>query len=157
GADASGVAAEKVECGSFFGKNRNRGQHAGYIAGQEDHDLGLAASVFQDPLGYMLERVAAASVLAEAGVVVIGATAFRDDDDDLDDRTEADRVPDNGFVFLRVIDGFGVAATFDVEYRALGPAVLVIADQVAARVCRQCGLAGAGQAEEQTGIAGIAD
>src|SRR3546814_8472701 len=50
-------------------------------------------------------------------------------------------------------DHLGVAAAFEVEHAARAPAMLVIADQAAARVGGEGGLAGAREAEEDRGVA----
>ena len=65
----------------------------------------------------------------------------------------ADGVPDVGLVLLREVDDLGVAATLEVEYAVVVPAVLVVADQLTLRVGRKRGLAGARQAEEDSGLA----
>src|SRR4029077_7302540 len=51
------------------------------------------------------------------------------------------------------LDAFGVAAAFEIEDAVRTPAVLVIADQRALRIGGERGLAGAGEAEEDRGIA----
>ena len=60
---------------------------------------------------------------------------------------------DLGLGFLRQLDALGVAAAFEIEDAVIAPAVLVVADQRAVRIGRQRGLAGAGQAEEDRGVA----
>ena len=60
-------------------------------------------------------------------------------------------------MLLREVDALGVAAAFEVKSAVVGPAVLVVADQHALGVCGQGGLAGAGKAEEQGGVAVSAD
>src|SRR5699024_11502762 len=50
------------------------------------------------------------------------------------------------------VDALGVAAALEVEDAVGAPAVLVVADQLAAGVGGQGGLAGAGQAEEDGGL-----
>ena len=52
---------------------------------------------------------------------------------------------------------FGVAAALEIEQALLAPAVLVVADQGPRAVRRQRGLAGAGEAEEDRGVALGAD
>ena len=46
-------------------------------------------------------------------------------------------------------DRLGIAPAFEVEHSAVAPAVLIVADEAARRVGRQCRLAGSAQAEEQ--------
>jgi hypothetical protein len=52
------------------------------------------------------------------------------------------------------VDRLGVAAALEVEGAAIGPAMLVVADQRAGGVGRQRRLAGARQAEEDGGVLG---
>ena len=62
---------------------------------------------------------------------------------------------DVGLGFLRQADDLGVAAAFDVEDARLGPGVLVVADEEAFGVGAERRLAGAGEAEEERGLAGL--
>ena len=66
-------------------------------------------------------------------------------------------VPDHRLGFLAELDALGVAAAFEVEDAVRAPAVLVVAEQRAVRIGGQRGLAGAGEAKEQRGIAVGAD
>src|SRR5699024_11224643 len=64
--------------------------------------------------------------------------------------------PENvGLVLFLQVDALGVAAALKVEDAVGAPAVLVVADQLAAGVGGQGGLAGAGQAEEHGGLVGL--
>ena len=51
----------------------------------------------------------------------------------------------------------GVAAAFDVEDAVVAPAVFVVADEAAFGVGGERRLAGAGEAEEESGVAAAAD
>src|SRR5699024_11193565 len=53
------------------------------------------------------------------------------------------------------VDDLGVAAALEVEDAVVVPAVLVVADQQTLGVGGQGGLAGAGQAEEQSGVLAV--
>src|SRR5262249_53384155 len=66
-----------------------------------------------------------------------------------EDRTEPQRLENVRLAFRGEIDGLGITATLDVEDAVITPAVLVVADQVAFRICRECGLAGAAESEKQ--------
>ena len=68
-------------------------------------------------------------------------------------RAEADRGIDFGLFFGRQSDALGIAAPLDVEHAVVGPAMLVVADQLARDVGRERGLARARQAEEQRDVA----
>ena len=91
----------------------------------------------------MLQRVAAATVFRQPRIAVVGVTLFVQHHV-LNDRSPANSIPDHGFIFAAEIDGFGVAAPFDIENGPLRPAVLVIANKVAIRVRRERGFARAG-------------
>ena len=53
----------------------------------------------------------------------------------------------------REVDDLGVAAVLDVEHTIVGPAVLVVTDELALGVGAERGLAGARQAEENGSVA----
>ena len=76
----------------------------------------------------MLQWIAAAAILGQAGIAVVGLPPIIQHHI-LNDGAAANRVPDNRFIFATQINGLGVAAALDVKDRALGPAVLVIADE----------------------------
>ena len=68
------------------------------------------------------------------------------------DGTENFRLP-----LLGQINALGIAAALKVEDGVVRPAVFVVADEFAVGVGGESGLAGAGEAEEQGGIPGVAD
>ncbi|MDT4796953.1 hypothetical protein FQZ97_295490 [compost metagenome] len=135
----------------------NGRQHAGQVAGQEDHRVRLAGTVGLDALLHQVQRVGGTGVLGQAVVAVVGQAGFRVQHDVFQHGAELDGFPDHRLVLLGQVDALGIATAFDVEHGAHAPAVLVVADQVAARVSGQSGLASTGQAEEQGGITFFAD
>src|SRR3990167_726365 len=149
GAHQRGVAAQEVVRSSLLAQTGNRRDNAVQIAGQEDNVLGFAGTVFDYALGNVFQRVSRAGVLGQAVVGVIGNAGFGVQDHVFQHGAETDGVPDYRLVLLAQVDTLGVAAAFDVEYAALGPAVLVVTDQVAVGVGGQGGFASAGQTEEQ--------
>src|SRR5690554_805714 len=150
------VTGQEVVGRLFVVEDGHRRQYAGQVAGQEDDGVGLAGTVFGRDFFDVGQRVGGTGVLGQAVVGVIGR-ALVVQHDVFEHGAKLDGFPDDRFVFLGQVDALGVAATLDVEDGAHAPAVLVVADQVAAFVGRQGGLAGAGQAEEQCGIAVFAD
>ena len=95
-------------------------------------------------VGDEVDRIGAAAVLGEAGVVEVELARVRVHHDILEHRAEAL----GGRVDLRLglgreADHLGVAAAFEVEDGGVRPAMLVVADQGAAGVGRQRRLAGA--------------
>ena len=74
------------------------------------------------------------------------------DGDVFEDGSEADGVVDLGLVFAREMDALGIASALEIEDTAVTPAVLVIADEAAARVGGESGFAGAGETEEERNV-----
>ena len=70
----------------------------------------------------------------------------------LQQRIALDCVVDVRLGILVQIDDLGIAAALEVEHAVVVPAVLVVADQQTLGIGGQGGLAGAGQAEEQSGV-----
>ena len=105
----------------------------------------------------MVQWVAATAIFGQRGIVVVGGVFVVGQHNVFDDGAETNGIPDNRFVFLAQVDGFGVATTFEVKYGTFAPTVLVVADQVAIRICRQGGFTGAGEAEEQASVAVFAN
>ena len=104
-----------------------------------------------------VERVGAAGVLGELLVVEVEEPRDRIVDDVLEDRAE----PARGREDLRLrlggeADHLGVAAVLEVEDAVVAPPVLVVADEAARGVGRERRLPGAGEAEEDRGVAVLA-
>ena len=99
------------------------------------------------------EGIAGPGVLGAGVVVEIELPCLGIEDDVLEHGAEAPRGGvDLGFAQRVEADDLGVAAALDVEDAAVGPAVLVVADQGARGVRREGRLAGAGEAEEQGAV-----
>ena len=62
---------------------------------------------------------------------------------------------DLGLVLFLEVDALGVAAALNVEDAVIGPAVLVVTDELALGVGGEGGLDGAGEAEEDSGLVGL--
>merc|ERR1719159_1163419 len=105
----------------------------------------------------VVERVGRARVLRDTRVVVIHFARLVVKDHVLHDRSEANRAVDLRLFFLFQVNSFGIAPALDVEDARVGPNVLVVADQAAARVGREGRLAGAGEAEEHRHVAARAN
>ena len=85
----------------------------------------------------MFPRITGSPVLRDGRVGIVRCAAVRGDCNVFDDGTEADGIPDDGFVLARQIDALGVAATFYVEDGTRAPTMLIIPDQKSVRVCRE--------------------
>ena len=101
-----------------------------------------------------LDRVGDAGVLGLAAVVVVGVRRVVEHGV-LEHGAEADGVPDLRLALPGELDALGVAAALDVEDAVVGPAVLVVADEIPVGVGGERGLAGAGEAEEDRDVRGI--
>jgi hypothetical protein len=103
-----------------------------------------------------LDGVGDAGVLCDGVIVEVGDARPLVEDHVLQDRAEADRVPDLGLALARQPDALGVAPTLEVEDPAVGPAVLVVADERPLRVGRERRLAGPREPEEEGDAVGPA-
>lgn len=68
---------------------------------------------------------------------------------------ETQRLENIGFALRCEVDGFRVAAAFDIEDAILAPAMLVVSDEMTLRIGRKGGLASAAEAEKQRRTAGF--
>ncbi len=97
----------------------------------------------------VVERIRSAGVFGKAAVVEVDAARVGIDDDIFQHRAEALRRGENlRFRLAREVDRLGVAAALEIEDAVPPPAMLIVADQRAARIGGERRLAGAGEAEE---------
>ena len=150
-----GEAGQEVVFGLFRGQDRNRRQHAESVGRQEDHLFGSRAfrNRFNDVLD-VVDRIRNAGVFGYRFVGEIDRTV-RTHRYVFEQRVALDGVPDVRFAILVEVDHFRVAAALEVEDAVVVPAVLVVADQQTFRVGRKGGFAGAGQPEEDCGVAAL--
>ena len=73
----------------------------------------------------------------------------------LEESVAADSVVDVRFAVLVEVDNLGIAATFEVEYAVVVPAVFVVTDEETLGVGRESGLAGTREAEEDSGVLAV--
>ena len=105
-------------------------------------------------VGNEIDRISGACVLGVALVVEIKLAGFRIADHVFQNRSEAfGGAEDFRLRLARQADHLGITAAFEIEDAVAAPAVLIVADQGAAGVSRQGGLAGARQAEEDRALA----
>ena len=125
----------------------DRRQYAEGVAGEEN-DVGRLAGLARDTrVADVFDRVAGAGVAGQRGVVVLYFVVFVVGDV-FQHGAEFDGAEDFRLFFCGEVDDFGVAAAFDVEDAVFSPDVFVVADEVAVRVGRECGFAGAGEAKQ---------
>ncbi len=155
--DLGGVAGQEVIHGLGRCQLRERRHHAEGIGGQHDDILRVRRGAGRGCVRNEVERIGAACVLGQAGIVEIGH-AIVVEDDVFEHRAETFGCgEDFRFGLGRQADRLGVAAALEIEDAGFAPAMLVVADQRARGVGRQRGLAGARQAEEHGRIVLIAD
>ena len=150
--DFGGVAGDEVEHGLFGGEFGDGRQYAEGVAGEEDDVGGLACGAGDARVADVFDGVGAPGVFGDAGVAVVNDAAVFVVDDVFEDGAEGERTEDVRLFFGGEVDGFGVAAAFDVEDAVVCPDVFVIADEFAFGVGGEGGFAGAGEAEEDGGF-----
>src|SRR5262245_51597129 len=113
----------------------DRRQNAECIGSQENDVMRMPANAWCDSVVDEIKRIRGASVLCEVVGIEIQFAGCWVHHDVLKDCTEPDGVPDLRLVFTRQADTLGVAASLKIEDAAIAPAVFVVADQLALRVC----------------------
>ena len=101
----------------------------------------------------VLDGVASAGVFGERAIVKVRDASDRVVYDVFEHCPESNGLEDLRLLVLVQPQALGVAAAFDVENALVAPAMLVIADQPAARVGRERGLAGSRESEEKRRVA----
>ncbi len=144
-----GVPREEVVHGLFRGQPGDGGEDPEGVRGEEDDGPGVSRHPGRHMIGNGLQHVARPSVLGDALGVVIDGPGFGIEVHVLEDGPEhPGGGVDLGLGIRSEADHLGVAAALEVEDAAVTPAMLVVADEPARRVRRECGLPGAGQPEE---------
>lgn len=93
------------------------------------------------PAGDVVQGIGAPGVFREGAVGVIGDVFVGIQDHVLQNRAEADSIPDLRLMLPGQVDALGVAAALQVEDAPFGPAVLIIPHQPALGICRKGGFA----------------
>lgn len=152
-----GVSGDEVEHGLGGVELGDGWEDTAGVAGEEDN-VGWVAGGDARNLGVLdvLDGVGASGVLGEGDIVVIDVAGIWVEDDVLKDGTVLDGAVNIGLLLGGEANALGVAATLDVEDTTVGPAVLVITNQLAVGVSRESGLAGTGKTEEDCDIAVLA-
>ena len=118
------------------GELTDRGQDPECITGQQHHVFGVTAYAGYLGVRNKLDRVGTARVLGQRGVGIVDLPGTLIKDNILKNGAEADRLVDLRLTLGSEINALGVAAALDVEDAVLRPAVLIIADQLAAELTR---------------------
>lgn len=100
----------------------------------------------------VLNWVGATGVLGEGDIIVVDETGLWVEDNILKDGTELDGVVNIWLLLGRETNALGVAASLNVEHTGIGPAVLVITDELSVLVGREGGLSSSGKSEENGDI-----
>ena len=156
--DPGGEAGQEIVDRLPGGQPGDRRQHAEGVGGQHD-DVGRMARLSgRMGVGDMRQRIGGARVLRLADVVELRAARIGRQHDILQHGAVAiGRRIDLRLVHGRKADHLGVAAALEVEDPGRAPAMLVVADKRTVGGRRKRRLAGARQAEEDRGVAVLAD
>ena len=139
-------------------QTRDRRQNAKRVTGQHDDVFRVTTQRGFRRVGDIVQRVGATHVGGQAVVLEIQFFGLGVEHHVLDDGAEFLRGGiDFGLSLGGQVDGFGIAATFEIEGATIRPTVLVITDQNALGIGGQGGFTGARQAKEHGGIDGVAD
>lgn len=143
-----------MEHGLLGGELGDRGQDTAGVTGEQDDVSGVVVG-HAGNLGVLdvLDGVGATGVLGKSGIIVVNNAGDRVENGVLEDGTEADGVENIGLLLSGETNALGVAATLNVEDTGVGPAVLIVTNQLALGVSGQGGLASTGQTEEDGNIA----
>ena len=157
--DLRGVAGNEVVDRVLGVEPGDRRQNTLRIASEQDDVLRVRLDhAFRHHVGDEIEGVGGAGIFGETVVVEIEPARGPVLDNVLEDGAEtAGCVVNLGFVVGRQADDLGVAAALEVENAVVGPAVLVVTDELALGIGGERRLAGAGQTEEERCIAIVAD
>lgn len=148
-----GVTGDEVEHGLLGGELGDGGQDTAGITGEQD-DVGGVVVGDAGNLGVLdvLNGVGATGVLGKGGIVVVNNAGDGVENGVLENGTEADGVENIGLLLGGETNALGIAATLNVEDTSVGPAVLIVTNQLALGVSGQGGLASTGQTEEDGNI-----
>lgn len=141
-------AGDEVVHSRFLAEAGDRRQDAEAVGRQEDDDLRDAADAGNGRVGNIVDRIADAGIFRILAVEIVRPPRRRVEDDVFNEAARTDGVVNVRFLFGVQVDAFGIAAAFEVEDASRRPAVFVVADELAVRVCRQGRFPRAGQAEE---------
>lgn len=149
-----GVARNEVEHDLLAAQLGDRRQNTAGVASEEDDVAGVARGHARNlRVLDVLNGVGASSVLGQGRVIVVDNTRIGVENDILEDGTVLDSTEDIRLLLGGETNALGIATTLDVEHAVITPAVLVVTNQLAVGVGRECGLASTGQTEEQGDIA----
>ena len=150
-----GKTGQEIIFGLFMGQDGNRRQHPESIRRQEDHILCIRPlGRGTDGLYVMLnvfDGIGSPGIFRQALVMEIHL-AIRVNGYVFHQGVAADGIIDIRFGVFIQVDDLGIAAAFQVEDAVIVPAVFVVADKQTVGIRGQGGLAGAGQAEEDSSV-----
>ena len=147
------VAREEVVHGLTSAQTRDRREHTEGVRRQKDDVLGVAAHGSLLVVGDVVDGVGHARVLRFMDIKIVNSFRHGVHSDILEQSISLDGAEDIRLRLLRQIDGFGVTASFKIEDAVIVPSVLVVSDEEAVGIRGESGLTGAGQTEEQSGVA----
>src|SRR5829696_5237358 len=146
------VAREEIVGGLGRREGAYGGQHPEGIGGQEEDRRRMEALAFGDRARYVLQWVGDAGVLRQHAVGVVHLARATVHHYVLEHGPKADGIPYLGFLLGTQVYRLRVAAALEVEDPRIGPAVLVVPDQVPLGVGREGRLARPREPEEERDV-----
>src|SRR5215216_2609288 len=150
--ELGGVAGEEVVGCLRRREGAYGGQHSECVSGQKEDGRRMNAPAFGDRARYVLQRVGDAGVLRQHAVGVVHLACAPVHHHVLEHGAEADGVPYLGFLLGGEVYRLRVATALEVEDPRVGPAVLVVTDQVPPGVGREGRLARPREPEEERNV-----
>ena len=144
-------AGEEVVLSLLRSQDGNWRQYAESICGQEDYILGSWCGGTWLNVVDVLDRIRYTSILGNGLISEVNLTILSNSYV-LQQCISLDCTIDIRLGLLVQVDNLCIAAALKVEHAIVIPAMLVITDQATLRVSGQGGLAGTGQAEENSGV-----
>lgn len=148
-----GVARDEVEHGLGGVELGDWRENPASVASEENDVLGVSVrNTWNLGVVDILNWVGATGVLGESDIIVIDETGLWVEDNVLKDGAELDGVVNIWLLLSGETNALGVAASLNVEDTGVGPAVLVITNELSVLVGGEGGLAGSGKTEENGDI-----
>ncbi|KAG6548769.1 hypothetical protein Mapa_009530 [Marchantia paleacea] len=150
--DHCSVSTDEVVHGLRQSELADGWQNAEGVAGQQNDVLGVRPHAGDLRIGDEFDRVRSSRVLRHRLVGVVHLAGVLVEHDILHHGAELDGIPNVGLALLRQVDALGVAPSLDVGHPVVGPAVLVVSNQVPVVVGGERGLPRPRQPEEQCDV-----
>ena len=128
------IARQEVIHGLRRGKLGDWRQHAKGIRGQHHHIARQAGGAAFDDVRNIGQRIAGTRIFRELAIIQVKPACFIGDHIFQNGAEAMGRIPDLRLGLTAQFDHFGIAAAFEIEDAGIGPAMFIIADQIAFRI-----------------------